>query len=190
MSHYPLFLDISDQNAVVVGAGRVATRKIRSLLAAGATVTVVSPRAAGAIERLSRDHRIRWIRRRYRAADLHGARLVIAATDDEQVNQRVCAEANRRKLLVNCAAPPEAGNFIVPALVRKGRLMIAVSTGGASPALAKHLRRQLEEIISDSYSEVASKMEKVRKNVAGTMKSTRERRALYRRLVKQWTKRR
>ncbi len=142
---YPLFLDLSDQPVVVIGAGKVAARKIRSLLAAGARVTVISPQA----HRLPKD--VRWLRRRYRRGDLAGARLVIAATDDKHVNELVCAEAKRRRQLVNCIAPPLAGNFFVPAVARRGGIAIAISTHGRSPALAKHLRRELEQFLRARY---------------------------------------
>ncbi len=146
---YPLFLDLTDQPTVVVGAGVVAARKIRSLLAAKADVTVISPQATPAIRRLTR---IRWLRRRYRRGDLRGARLAIAATNNQEVNRQVCAEAKRRKLLVNCVAPPEAGNFIVPSLVRHGGIALAISTGGLSPAFAKRLRQELEVYLNGRYA--------------------------------------
>ena len=138
---YPLFLELTGQPVTVVGAGKVATRKVRTLLAAGANVTVIAPVATPALRRLKT---VRWLRRRYQSGDLHGARLVVAATDDLAVNRQVCAEASRRRQLVNCAAPPDAGNFIVPAIVRHGAFTIAISTGGASPAAAKALRQKLE----------------------------------------------
>ena len=138
---YPLFLDLTGQPVIVVGAGKVATRKIQPLLAAGAQVTVIAPVATPALRRLKT---VRWLRRRYQPGDLRGACLVVAATDDLAVNRQVCANARRRRQLVNCAAPPEAGNFIVPAIVRHGAFTIAISTGGASPAAAKALRQQLE----------------------------------------------
>src|ERR1043166_2373238 len=145
---YPLFLDLSDQPVVVIGAGRVATRKIRSLIAAGASVTVVSPRARHRLKG------VRWLRRRYRQGDLAGGGLAGAATNYLGVNKQVCAEATRRKLLVNCVAPPSAGNFIVPAVACRGRLTIAISTGGASPELAKRLRRDLERILRKDYPQL------------------------------------
>lgn len=145
---YPLFLDLTGQPVVVIGAGRVATRKIRSLLAAGARITVISPQAS----RLPKA--VRWLRRRYRHGDLAGARLVVAATNDRQVNELVCAEAKRRRQLINCVAPPTAGNFIVPAVARRGSLAIAISTDGLSPSLAKRLRRDLERILRSDYPEL------------------------------------
>ena len=138
---YPLFLELNGQPVIVVGAGKVATRKVRTLLAAGANVTVIAPVATPALRRLKK---ISWLRRRYQTGDLRGARLVVAATDDLAVNRQVCAEAHRRQQLVNCAAPPDAGNFIVPSIVRHGAFTIAISTGGASPAAAKALRQKLE----------------------------------------------
>ena len=141
---YPLFLELTGQTAIVIGAGPVATRKVRTLLTAGASVTVIAPVATPALRRLKK---VRWLRRRYQSGDLRGARLVVAATDDLAVNQQVCTEAHRRRQLVNCAAPPAAGNCIVPALVRHGAVTIAISTGGASPVMAKALRQKLERIL-------------------------------------------
>jgi precorrin-2 dehydrogenase/sirohydrochlorin ferrochelatase len=114
------------------------------LLAAGARVTVIGPDATAALRRL---RRVRWLRRCYRAGDLRGARLVVAATDDLDVNRRVCAEAKRRRILANCAAPPSAGNFIVPSVVRRGVVTIAISTAGTKPEQAKALRLKLEKLL-------------------------------------------
>ncbi len=156
--HYPLFLDLANQPVVVVGAGAVATRKIRSLLAAKARVTIISPEARPAIRRLAQNKRVRWIRRPYRRGDLRGAFLAIAATNDLAVNESVCAEAKRLGLLVNCIAPPSAGNFIVPSHARRGGISLAISTGGASPAFAKRLRRDLERFLGQGYPTLLKKM--------------------------------
>ncbi|HXI84757.1 MAG TPA: bifunctional precorrin-2 dehydrogenase/sirohydrochlorin ferrochelatase [Verrucomicrobiae bacterium] len=155
---YPLFLDLSKQPTVVIGAGRVATRKIRMLLRAEAVVTVISPQATTSVRSLAQTKRLRWLRRRYRHGDLRGARLAIAATDDLAVNQVVCAEAKRHKLLVNCIAPPSAGNFFVPSLARRGGISLAISTDGASPAFAKRLRRDLEHFLGDEYPRLLKAM--------------------------------
>ena len=149
---YPLFLDLTGQPVVVIGAGKVATRKIRSLRVAGADVTVISPQA------LNLPDGLRWLRRRYRRGDLAGARLVIAATDDRRVNELVCAEAKRRRQLVNCIAPPSTGNFFVPAVARRGGITLAISTDGKSPAFAKQLRRDLERFLAGGYPERLKKM--------------------------------
>ena len=185
---YPLFLDLSRQKVVVVGAGRVAERKTRLLLKADAAITVIGPRATAAIRGLARRKRVRWLRRRYGAGDLRTARLVVAATDDEALNIRICAEAKRRRLLVNCVAPPDAGNFIVPSVVRRGSLTIAISTGGASPALAKQVRRELEQYLHDGYARAAGRMAIIRKTVSQGVKSAAKRRAIYRRALRAWLK--
>jgi len=179
VKHYPLFLNLQDQPVTVIGGGRVATRKIKALLAAGAAVTVISPVATPAIRRLgcsgggsgtgrlsragkqtvlsrnaatpARAARIRLVLRPYRPGDLRGCRLAVAATDCATVNRQVGAEAKRRGILVNCVTEPAAGNFIVPAVVRRGGITAAFSTGGASPALAKQLRRDLEAFLARGY---------------------------------------
>lgn len=148
MTWYPLFLDLRGQPVVVVGGGAVATRKVRALARAGAKVTVISPKLSGA---LRRRRSLRWVARPYRPGDLQGAVLVVAATDDWEVNRAVCREAKRRGLLVNCAAPPEAGNFIVPAVARRAGVTVAFSTGGLSPARAKQLRQALEAWLRRRY---------------------------------------
>ena len=167
---YPLFLDLAGQPVVVIGAGKVATRKIRTLLAAGACITVISPMANAAIRRLARTKRVCWTRRQYRRGDLRGMHLVVAATDSPAVNELVCSEANRRRLLVNCIAPPSAGNFIVPSQVRRGGIALAISTGGASPAFAKRLRRDLERFLSDGYPALLKKMARKRRASSNTPK--------------------
>jgi precorrin-2 dehydrogenase/sirohydrochlorin ferrochelatase len=160
---YPLFLDLTRQSAVVIGAGSVAARKIRTLLRAGATVTIVSPQAISSLCRLAQTKRVRWVRRRYRRGDLRGARFVIAATNDPAVNQIVCSEAKRRKLLVNCITSPTAGNFLVPSLARRGGISLAISTDGASPAFAKRLRRDLEHFLGDEYLQLLKTMSAARR---------------------------
>ena len=184
---YPLFLNLAGEPVTVIGAGRVAQRKIRSLLAAGARVTAISPEATAPLRRLARSRKIRWLHRRYRTGDLPGARLVIAATDDPALNRRVCAEAKRRRLLVNCVTPPEAGNFIVPAVLRKGRVVVAISTGGASPALARELRRKLEQFLDGRYASVANRMATIRKSVSARATPAR-RKTVYRRTLKRLLK--
>ena len=125
---------------------------MRPLLTCGAQITIVSPAALAPIRKLAEAGRLRWIKRVYKRGDLAGARLAVAATDIQAVNEQVCAEAQRRKLLVNCIAPPAAGNFIVPSQIRRGGLTLAISTDGASPAFAKQLRHDLERFLDGGYA--------------------------------------
>lgn len=157
---YPLFLDLTAQPVTVIGGGQVATRKIRTLLKARADVTIISPTASSPIARLATAGKVTWIRRPYRRGDLSRARLVIAATDDIDLNRRVCADAKRHQLLVNCVAPPDAGNFIVPASIQRNGLTLAISTSGASPAIAKQVRRDLEQFLRAEYAGVARRLRK------------------------------
>ncbi|MGD1019927.1 MAG: bifunctional precorrin-2 dehydrogenase/sirohydrochlorin ferrochelatase [Verrucomicrobiia bacterium] len=161
--HYPLFLDLADQPVVVIGAGGVATRKIHTLLGAKARVTVISPEANATIRRLAQSNRVRWVRRPYRRGDLRSASLAIAATNDLAINESVCVEAKRLRVLVNCIAPPSAGNFIVPSHVRRGGISLAISTGGVSPAFAKRLRRDLERFLGHGYPRLLRRMSAARR---------------------------
>ncbi len=149
---YPVFLDIEGKRAVVIGGGPVAHRKAASLLEAGAAVTVISPEAVPAITRLAERGLLTLKPRRYRKGDLRGAVVAIAATDDQTVNERAASEARDLGILINCATPPESGNFIVPSSIKKGALTLAISTGGASPALSKRLRLDLEAFLGTKYS--------------------------------------
>ena len=138
--YYPAYLDLTGKRCVVIGAGVVAERKVTQLLAAGARVMLVSPTATGAIQRLADEGKVRWIRRGYVRGDLAGATLAIAATDDEQVNRQVHAEAQREKVLLNVVDVTPLCGFIAPSVVERGPVTVAISTAGASPALARKLR--------------------------------------------------
>ena len=141
MAYYPIFLDLTGKRVVVVGAGRVALRKTRGLLEAGARVTVIAPRVEPEFERLP----VTLFRRRFRASDLAGALLAFAATDDRRVNRTIAAAAQKRAIPVNVADSRAECDFILPARIRRGNLQVAVSTGGSSPRLAAALRRKIEE---------------------------------------------
>jgi precorrin-2 dehydrogenase/sirohydrochlorin ferrochelatase len=141
-AHYPVFLDLRGRSVVVVGAGPVAVRKVKGLLEAGAVVTVIAPESITGLP-------VRQKIRKYRPGDLKGAVLAFTATNDRAVNAQVTAEAKRRHIPVNVADAPEEGDFIVPARVRRGRIQIAISTGGESPRLAKQLREKLESVLPD-----------------------------------------
>ena len=139
--YYPVFLDVADKPVVVIGAGKVALRKVQGLLEAGARVTVVAPRAAAEFAGLA----VTMRRRRFRPSDLDGAALVFAATDDRDVNRAVGRRAKRLGIPVNVADSREECSFLVPARITRGNIQIAVSTGGRSPRMAAALRRKIEK---------------------------------------------
>lgn len=148
---YPLNLDIAGKLCLVVGGGRVAWRKIRSLLGCNARVTVVSPAVVPEIELLAKRGELIWLERAYRQGDLAGAILAFAATDNPEVQQLVSREAEERSVLLNSADDPERCDFQVPATVRRGELLLTVSTGGGSPALSRNVRQQLEVQFGPEY---------------------------------------
>jgi siroheme synthase-like protein len=143
MKHYPVFLDLKDRPVLVVGAGKIALRKIRGLLEAGARVTVVAPERLPEFDRLP----VRLVPRRFRASDLAGAVLVFAATDDRLTNHRIGIAAKGRGIFANIADSAGECDFVVPARVQRGDIHVAISTGGASPRISADLRRRLDEVL-------------------------------------------
>jgi precorrin-2 dehydrogenase/sirohydrochlorin ferrochelatase len=160
---YPICLiDLEKQRCVVIGGGKVAARKIAGLVLAGARVEVISPEIDPEIIEFASAGQALLKHRGYLPGDLQSAFLVIAATDDPGINQAVWEEARRCGALINVVDDPQHSNFIVPALVRRGELAIAITTGGSSPALARRMREQLEEQIGPEYGELAAILSELR----------------------------
>jgi precorrin-2 dehydrogenase/sirohydrochlorin ferrochelatase len=183
MRYFPVSLDIRGRRCLVVGGGGVGTRKVASLLACGAAVTVVSPETTETVDRLSREGRVRLERRAYRSSDLDGMFLVIGATDDETLNRRIHEDAERQSLLCNIADRPEVCNFILPAVVRRGDLTLSVSTSGASPAFAKHLKRQLEAQFGPEYGRFLALMRAIRNRLLAEQHAPEAHKPLFERLI-------
>jgi precorrin-2 dehydrogenase/sirohydrochlorin ferrochelatase len=163
MKTYPISLvGLEQQRVVVVGGGDVAARKVAGLMEVGAQITVISPALVPELLLLEATERVAVINRAYRDGDLVAAFLVVAATDDPSVNQAVAHEAEQRGCLVNVVDDPMLSNFIVPAVMRRGELTVAISTGGASPALARRLREQLEVLIGPEYAVLADLLAELR----------------------------
>ncbi len=181
--YYPIFLKVEQKLCVVIGGGPVAERKITSLLEAGARVKVIAPEVTERIKTLTREGKITWEERPYRSGDLKDAFLVIAATNNPQVQEEVFAEAEERKIFCNVVDKPALCSFIVPSVVKRGRLQIAISTSGASPALAKRLREQLEELFGPEYAEYLELMAAWRKEILARELSEAERQKLFEQLV-------
>ena len=142
--YYPVYLDLQGKRCVVIGAGAVAARKVRQLLAAGANVTLVSPQATKALRQLAQEEELTWLPRPYQPGDLAGMFLAIAATGDEAVDRQVRQEAAGEKALLNVVDAPALCDFIAPAVVERGPVSVAISTSGVSPALARRLRELME----------------------------------------------
>ncbi len=148
---FPLFLKLEGRPCLLVGAGRVGEGKLQSLLRAGARVMVVSPKATAGVERLAKSGEIIWRKRKFAARDLDGMVLVVAATSSHETNAVIFKEARRRGVLCNAVDDPRNCDFYYPAVLRRGKLQIAISTGGASPELASRLRKELESCFGPEY---------------------------------------
>jgi siroheme synthase-like protein len=162
---FPVMLDLEGRECLVVGAGVVAARKVAGLLDAGARVTVVSPVLAPAVLDIARDGRLRWWPREYASGDVAGFALVMVATDDDDVNALVTAEARERAIWVNCADDPGRCDFILPSVLRRGPLTVAVSTGGASPTVAHMVREELEAVLPPDYAALTEMVADVRRGL-------------------------
>ena len=155
---YPIFLDLSGRRCVVVGGGEVASRKARKLLQARARVVVISPEIKPELESVA----VEVHRRLYEEGDLKGAYLAFAATDSREANSAVAREAEERGIPVNVADEPSEGDFALPSTLRRGRLQVAVSTGGASPTLARNIRDQLEDVFGSEWAGIVEELNRNR----------------------------
>ena len=157
--YYPAFIDLTERKCVVVGGGNIAERKVRSLVAAGARVRVISPDITSGLQKLSQDGRITHTSRKFTDRDLDGAFLAVAATDNEADNLRV---ARRRDMLINVVDRPELCTFIVPSSFTRGPLSVAISTSGASPALAREIRKDMEARYGSAFGVYLKKVSRLR----------------------------
>lgn len=165
MSLYPINLNLTDRLCLVIGGGAVALRKIRSLSACGAEVRVISPELVPELEILARQGEIEWFQRGFVEGDLKGVFLVFAATSSSDVQSRVAEEAEKNSVLVNSANDPQRSDFHVPAHFRRGKMLVTVSTGGGSPALARKIRQQLEETFEPGYAAVIELLAMIRDQI-------------------------
>ncbi|MBU4414757.1 MAG: bifunctional precorrin-2 dehydrogenase/sirohydrochlorin ferrochelatase [Proteobacteria bacterium] len=163
MRYYPVSLDMQNRKCLVVGGGSVGARKVMTLLECGAIVTVVSPDVTGKLLDLAEKKMIELKKRPYEPSDIDGIFLVIGATDNEELNWQINKDAERQNKLCNIADRPEACNFILPSIVNRGNLVIAISTSGKSPAFAKKMRQDLEKQFGEEYDEFLELMGAIRK---------------------------
>lgn len=181
--YYPLFLNIQGRSVLVVGGGRVAERKLKVLLDCGAKIRIISPEITTGLKKLVSQKRLVWRPRRFRLNDLRGAFLVYAATDDPQVNQLILTHAKRCRIPINVANLPGRSDFFVPAMVRRGDLLIAISTSGHSPALAKRIRRELDRTFGREFARFVRLLGRVRKILARRVSNETQRRRILNRIV-------
>ncbi|MEH6455944.1 MAG: NAD(P)-dependent oxidoreductase, partial [Cocleimonas sp.] len=179
MKYFPLFLDINKRHCLVIGGGLVASRKVKSLLKSGALVTLISPVVSPALQQLAEAGKISILLREYQSTDIIRAFLVIAATNNADVNIQIADQANDANILVNVADNPDLGSFIFPSVVDRSPVTVAISTGGASPVFARQLRMRLDTMIPKSAGALASITEEYREKVKQTFSNTDQRKEFW-----------
>jgi precorrin-2 dehydrogenase/sirohydrochlorin ferrochelatase len=181
---YIACLRLSGRRCVVVGGGDIGLEKVEGLLACDADVTLIAPEAHPELAQLALEGSIRWEQREYAgAADLDGALIAIAATDDTDLNIRVFEDAEARAMLVNVVDVPPLCNFILPAIVRTGPLAVAISTAGASPALAKRMKREISELFGEPYALLAILLNDARGWAKATLPTYQDRKLFFESIV-------
>jgi siroheme synthase-like protein len=180
---YVACLKLKGRRCLVVGGGDIGLEKVEGLLACNGDVTLVAPDAIEPLRALADEGSITWLEREYEPSDLEGAFMVIAATDDTDVNIGIYEDAERRAMLVNVVDVPPLCNFILPAIVRTGPLAIAISTAGASPALAKRIRNQIADEYGEPYAKLAIMLNEVRGWAKGTLPTYQDRKAFFESIV-------
>ena len=177
-TYYPLFLDIRDMVCIVVGGGKVAERKARMLLTFGARVKVISPHLTAGLTTLEGAGRLEVLHRPYAPGDLKGGVLVFAATDDREVNTRIREDTAALNIPLNVADSPELCDFIVPSIIKKGPLVVAVSTSGTAPGVAKRLKGDVDRFLSREYIDYLSLVARFRRALHDSGATEKERKAI------------
>ena len=180
---YIACLKLTGRKCLVVGGGDIGLEKVEGLLACDGDVQVVAPEACEEIRSLAEEGSIEWVKRAYEPADLEGKFMVIAATDDSEVNIGIFHDAEKRAMLANVVDVPPLCNFILPAIVRTGPLAIAISTAGASPALAKRIKREIAEAYGEPYAQLAVLLNEARGWAKGTLPTYQDRKAFFEGIV-------
>lgn len=180
---YIACLRLTGRRCLVVGGGEVGLEKVEGLLACDGQVVLVAPDACEELRALAAEGSIEWIEREFRPGDLEGKFLAIAATDETDVNISVYDEAEKRAMLVNVVDVPSLCNFILPAIVRTGPIAVAISTAGASPALAKRMKGEVSALFGDAYAELAVILNEVRGWAKATLPTYQDRKAFFEEIV-------
>lgn len=181
----PLLISLSDKRCIIIGGGAMATRRMRSLLNEKAQVTIVSPEVTPAIEDATKTSQVTWIQDRYNETHIDGAFLVIAATNNSDVNRGIMRDAKRRGILCNDAGEAEEGDVIFPGFIQKGDLLISVSTHGASPSIAKDILHQIDAFYGDEYGTLMTILRDVRNEIKLKIPDPVERKNALNRLAKE-----
>lgn len=183
MNYFPIFLKLQDKQCLVVGGGTIAARKTRHLLAAGAKIIVVAPDIEGSLNKLKQSGKIEHLAQQYDETCLQDMELVVAATNNEQLNSTIAEQCSQKKILINAVDNPESGSFIMPSVIDRSPVIVAVSTGGASPILARLLRTRLESLVPSSYGKLATLISSFRDKVKQRFPDIKQRRQYWEQLL-------
>jgi precorrin-2 dehydrogenase/sirohydrochlorin ferrochelatase len=186
LSVFPLFVDLKGKLCVVVGGGKVAARKVETLLRFEPDLCIIAPEVDSYIETLEKQGLIKIKRKDYCREDLEGAFLVIAATSSDEVNKCVFENAKERNLSVNVVDDPDKCSFIFPSVVKRGDLVIGISTSGTYPALTKKIRKLTEELFNEDYSEILDMLADFRVRVRNSNLNRQEREAILKKVVEEF----
>ncbi len=181
--YYTICINITGRQCVVVGGGDVARRKVASLNEAGAKVLVISPQLESVLEYMAFQNEIKWKKEKFHPSDLDNAYLVVAATDDREVNHKIAELCKKKDILCNVVDAPEEGNFIVPSTIERGLLTIAISTSGVSPSLASGIRQELEMAYGEEYGMFLELCQLLRKKVIDMFPTQQRRQQVFDRMV-------
>lgn len=184
MKYFPIFLDAAFIKAIVIGGGDVAARKIELLLKTTTNITVISAELSDSVDRLIKEHKLCWLEHNYKAGCIAGSNLVIAATDNTEVNQQVAAEATQQGLLTNVVDQPELCTYITPSIIDRDPILIAMSSSGSAPILLRMLREQIEKTLPDGYGRLADFSLKFRDHVKARIKGIRNRRTFWEKVLR------
>jgi precorrin-2 dehydrogenase/sirohydrochlorin ferrochelatase len=179
-TYYPSFINLKGKECIVIGGGNVAERKVLSLLNSGAIVKVISPEITDTLKKYVEEGQIQYLKRKYRKGDIKDAFMVIVATSDAKINKKIADEAT---CLINVVDNPEMSNFIVPSVLKRGLLTIAISTSGASPAMAKYIRMELQNLYGKDFAKFLSFLKQIRSEVLRKISDKRKREILLKTLV-------
>ncbi|HOQ08810.1 MAG TPA: bifunctional precorrin-2 dehydrogenase/sirohydrochlorin ferrochelatase [Syntrophomonadaceae bacterium] len=178
-SLFPIFVSLENKRCLVVGGGKVAERKVENLLEYPVQIDLVSPQATPKLQNWAAEGKVNWIARNFQLTDIQDAFLVFAATDDLQINREIARLCQKEGILVNAVDDPAYCDFFVPSIIRRNSLVLAISTEGKSPAYAKRLRRQMEEIITDAHGKFVDLLGEQREIVKETVPDIRIRQAIF-----------
>lgn len=183
-SLFPIFLAMDGHRCVVIGGGQVAERKVENLLEYSVGIDVISPEVTPRLQSWAENHQVNWMAREFQPTDVQGAFLVFAATDDQFINREVAGLCKENGILVNAVDDSAYCDFYIPSTIRRNSLVLAISTEGKSPAYAKRMRQQLEEVITDSHGKFVDLLGEQREIIKQTVPDIRTRQAIFEALAK------